>query len=248
MKNDNIQRDFYNKAFKTMHIWKDCDFPESSAYLHDRFLDMVFENKPKNILEIGCGDGLFTFFLLKRPAKITAVDVSDKAIESMRRQFHKEITNGKLKLAASDLISFLEKTDEKFDLIIGSGIIHHIEKEDWDKLYKLAYQKLNPGGIFSCAPEPNAGGLYKICWRFARYAYKLFGIEYDWEVEKGTLNMISNRLKNALGIAGFSKIEILPFQSIPYFHSKILAHFDRLILDKINGKFAMYIILKGERK
>ena len=67
MKNNDIQKKFYDKAFEKTHIWKDADFPASSQYLNNRFLDIVIKNDTKNVLEIGCGNGLLTFFLLKNP-------------------------------------------------------------------------------------------------------------------------------------------------------------------------------------
>jgi len=179
---------------------------------------------------------------------ITAVDISDKAIENMRAQFSAEIDGGKLRLATGDLIDFLEESREEFDLIVGSGILHHIDKDEWDKLYRLIYQKLKSGGVFACAPEPNVSGLYKIAWRWAKFFYKFFGITYDSEVEKGTLDMLPRKIKLALERANFSKVEILPFQVIPHFHLQFLAYLDRLILDKIRGKFALYIIVKAEKK
>jgi len=246
--NKKKQKNFYDQAFKAPHIWKDTDFPESSRYLHNRFLDIAIRKDARNILEIGCGNGLLTFFLLKRPISITAVDISGKAIENMRAQFKEEINQGKLKTACTDLIEFLEISQEKFDVIIGSGIIHHIEKEKWDKFFLLAHKRLAPGGIFACAPEPNASGLYKIAWRLAWFFYKFFGITYDSEVEKGTLDMLPRKIKLALESVNFSQVEILPFQVVPHFHWRFLAYLDRLILDKIRGKFALYIMVKAEKK
>ena len=46
-------------------------------------------------------------------------------------------------------------------------------------------------------------------------------MEYDWEVEKGTLDMTPKDLKFALKKAGFQNPEVAPFQVIPHFHSKI---------------------------
>ncbi len=247
MNNIKIQKQFYDKAFTKVHVWQDADFPASSRYLHNRFLNLIVKKDTKNILEIGCGNGLLTFFLLKKPIQVTAVDISGKAIENIQIQFKEEVKNGKLKPVTEDVLDFLRKTGEKFDAIVGSGIIHHIPKEKWDELFQLAYKKLNPGGIFACAPEPNASGLYSIAWRLARYAYKLFNIEYDSEVEKGTFSMLPSKINATLLRANFSKVEILPFQSIPYFHLSILAYFDRLISDRLSGRLAMYIIIKGEK-
>lgn len=245
--NKELQKKYYNKTYQKEHVWDDSSLSKSTKYFTERFIEIAINSETKKILEIGCGNGLLTFFLLKRPVIITAVDISDKAIENLKNQFSEEISQRKLNLECADMIEFLENSAEKFDAIVGSGIIHHIAKNDWDRLFRLVYEKLNPGGVFACAPEPNAGGIYQITWRWAKFFYKIFGIEYDWEVERETLGMLPKKLMASLQKAGFSKTEILPFQTIPHFHLSILAYFDKLILDRIDGRLAMYIIIKGEK-
>lgn len=245
--NKEIQKIFYDKHFGKERAWNSSDFSGSTKYFTNRFLDSVLNSGSKKILEIGCGNGFFTSFLLKRSANITAVDISSRAIENMRGQFSSEVSRGKLKLECKDLIEFLENSDETFDAILGSGVIHHIEKENWDKLFSLSFDKLKPGGIFACGPEPNAGGLYKLCWRWAKFFYKLFGMDYNWEVEKGTLDMISSDLKSALRKAGFQAPEILPFQCIPHFHIKMLEYIDKKLIKHFRGRISLYIIVRGKK-
>ncbi|MDP1845633.1 MAG: class I SAM-dependent methyltransferase [Candidatus Moranbacteria bacterium] len=245
--NGKIQKKFYDKYFGEESAWSSADFSDDTKYFTNRFLDAVLRPESRKILEIGCGNGFLTFFLLKRSTNMTAVDVSSKAIENMRGQFSSEIGQGKLRLECGDLIEFLENSNETFDAIVGSGIIHHIEKESWDKLFSLSCEKLKPGGVFSCGPEPNAGGLYGRCWRWAKFFYKLFGMDYDWEVEKGTLNMIPSNLESSLKKAGFHNPEVAPFQVIPHFRSKILAYFDKKIIEYASGRLSLYIIVKGEK-
>jgi 2-polyprenyl-3-methyl-5-hydroxy-6-metoxy-1,4-benzoquinol methylase len=247
MENLENQKKFYNQVFREEHVWSDADFSLGNKFFIQRFIDSVSKPNVKKVLEIGCGNGLLTFFLLKKPMEITAIDISGKAIENMEKQFQKEIGTGKLKLKCQDIIEFLKNTEEKFDLIIGSGIIHHIPKDQWKELFFLSRERLNENGIFSCAPEPNAGGLYFFFWKTAKFFYRLFGIDYDWEVEKGTLDMKPKRLRNFLKKAGFKNSKISPFQVIPHFHLRLLEFIDRKIIGKFKGKLAMYIIIKGEK-
>lgn len=245
--NKEIQKNFYDKHFGKERARSSTDFSKSTKYFTNRFLDAVLRPGAEKILEIGCGNGFLTFFLLKRSANITAVDISSKAIENMRGQFSSEVGQGKLKLECGDLIEFLENSDETFDAIVGSGVIHHIEKENWDKLFSLSLDKLKPGGVFACGPEPNAGGLYGLCWRFAKFSYRLFGMDYDGEVEKGTLNMIPKNLKLFLKRAGFHNPEVAPFQIIPHFHIKILEYIDKKLIKYVKGKISLYVIVRGEK-
>lgn len=245
--NKEIQKNFYNSAFNEEHLWKESNFSESTRYFTNRFLESIIKPNLKEVLEIGCGNGFLTFFLLKKNelSHVTAVDISDKAVKNVEKQFKNEIEKGRLRVICGDLIKFLEDSNESFDIIIGSGIIHHIDKTDWNKFFSSVYKKLKPGGVFACAPEPNSGGIYHIFWHFAKFFYKLFGINYDWEVEKRTLNMKPKKLKIFLKKAGFEKAEILPFQAIPHFHLNFLTYIDKKIIENIKGRFSMYIIVKG---
>lgn len=242
-----VQKDHYDKVFGKKHAWSEPNFSGDTGYFVERFLDTIVDPGAKKILEIGCGNGFLTFFLLKKSSQITAVDISEKAVENMRHQFSGEIHEGSLKLKCADAIDFLENSDDNFDVIVGSGIVHHIEKDDWEKLFSLSFKRLKPGGIFACGPEPNAGGLYGFCWRFAKFFYRIFRMDYDWEVEKGTLDMISKDLKFALRKAGFQSPEVAPFQVVPHFHSKILAYIDKKMIKYASGRLSLYVIIKGKK-
>jgi SAM-dependent methyltransferase len=245
--NQKIQKEFYNKAFSASQPLKDSSPFVGNNFFVERFVRLTIAPGAKKVLEIGCGDGFLTSFLLEKPLQITAVDISEEAIKSIRGKFAKEISCRKLKIVCADVVKFLENTDEKYDAIVGSGIIHHIEKKEWGKLFSLAYAKLNTGGIFSCGPEPNAGGLFSLAWRSAGFFYKLFDMDYDWEVEKGTLDMKPRKLKDAMKQAGFTDLEIASFQLIPHFHIKILEYIDKKLISYIPGKFSLYIIVKGRK-
>jgi len=246
-KDKEAQKKFYDEHFGREGAQSGSAFSESTAYFTNRFLESVLKPDFGKILEIGCGDGMLTSFLLKRKSEITAIDISEKAIEKMRGRFSGEIDQGKLKLECSDAVEYLKFADERYDAIIGSGIIHHIEKKDWENLFRLANKRLNPGGIFACGPEPNAGGPYRFCWRFAKFFYNLFGMDFDWEVEKGTLDMIPKKLIYSLKKAGFSDPEIAPFQVIPHFHSKILANIDKKMIKYASGRLSLYVAIKAKK-
>jgi 2-polyprenyl-3-methyl-5-hydroxy-6-metoxy-1,4-benzoquinol methylase len=248
MKNSKqLQKIFYDKAFETETVWSESNISDSTRYFIQRFINCAIQPGSKKVLEIGCGNGLLTFFLLKKQLQITSIDISEKAVENMHKQFSGEIHQGRLKLKCADILEFLEGADEKYDVIIGSGIIHHIEKKEWKNLFQLAHKSLAPDGVFACGPEPNAGGLYTLAWPFAKFFYRLFGMDYRWEVEKGTFAMVPKNLKSALRKSGFQNTQILPFQIIPHFHIKLLEYIDRKLIRYAKGKLSFYIVVRGEK-
>ena len=65
------------------------------------------------MLEIGCGTGIVSISVdLESSVDVTAVDISEKALENTR--INKENLNSKIKIIKSDLFSNI---NEKFDLI-----------------------------------------------------------------------------------------------------------------------------------
>ncbi|MBN2771306.1 MAG: methyltransferase domain-containing protein, partial [Spirochaetes bacterium] len=201
------------------------------------------------VLEIGCGDGTLTGFLLKAGAFVTAVDISKNAISGLKKKYAHEIKSGKLKAYCSDAVKFMTGKTLKFDTVTGAGLIHHIPKSEWEIFFKKIFNSLNKGGSMMFAPEPNAGGLYGIAWRSAPFFYnKIYRIPYDREVEKGTFDMKPKDLEKYIKEAGFHKAEILTYQVIPHFSSGILAKFDYFLSGFIPGRIALYISVSGRKK
>lgn len=97
-------------------------------------------------LEIGCGTGLFTDYFSQTGASILAIDVSDELLETARQrklpQNQVEFSNQQFELIVGE---------NKYDAIIGSSVLHHLELEPaLENIFKL----LKPGGKVVFA-EPN---------------------------------------------------------------------------------------------
>jgi ubiquinone/menaquinone biosynthesis C-methylase UbiE len=76
----------------------------------------------KNILEIGCGNGRLTKFLLNISNfdSILAIDISEDLIMQAQKKF----SNPKITFQNQDVLKF--SSDKKFDLIFGGEILMHI--------------------------------------------------------------------------------------------------------------------------
>lgn len=92
------------------------------------------------VLEIGCGTGKNTEWLLQKAEQITAVDLS----EEMLLKAKQKIQSDKVKFIKADINSDWDFTQKTFDLASFSLVLEHIE--NLDHIFKEAYKKLNEAG------------------------------------------------------------------------------------------------------
>lgn len=100
----------------------------------------------KKALEIGCGTGMFTEQFASCGCKVVAVDISPDLIEKARER---KLNPDQVRFEISRFESF--KGNERFDAVIGSSVLHHLEIED---ALSNIFELLLPGGWMSFA-EPN---------------------------------------------------------------------------------------------
>lgn len=93
--------------------------------LHRRQWEMLGDLRNKRVLEVGCGTGRETVELAKRGAKVVAIDLSPTLIEATRARLRNANVGVDVDCrvqAAEDVAD----SGEKFDLIYGNGILHHV--------------------------------------------------------------------------------------------------------------------------
>lgn len=76
----------------------------------------------KAVLEIGCGMGTHAALLAKAGADLTAVDITDNAVEMTRRRFQSFGLRGRIQQADAEHLPFEDAT---FDVVWSWGVIHH---------------------------------------------------------------------------------------------------------------------------
>ena len=91
-------------------------------------------------LEIGCGTGKNTEWLVQKAEHVTAVDFS----EEMLFRAKEKIRSTNVEFRQADINSEWNFTEKSFDLITFSLVLEHIE--NLDHIFKEAYKKLNEGG------------------------------------------------------------------------------------------------------
>ena len=104
-----------------------------------------------NILDAGCGTGLYTFALLKQfpNAMIVAFDLNTNMIEIMKNTLRRKNLNTQVKVFNGDITKPLPLQYEQFDLIITGGVLEYV---DPNMAIKNLVTHLKSGGYFLNSP------------------------------------------------------------------------------------------------
>jgi SAM-dependent methyltransferase len=92
------------------------------------------------VLEIGCGEGKTTAYLVPIAEKITAIDISDIAIRRAKSQNYPNVL-----FKQADF--FIEQLPETFDRIFCSEVLCYFEPEQLPSVVERIAQQLKPKGL-----------------------------------------------------------------------------------------------------
>ncbi len=106
------------------------------------------------VMDLGAGTGLLSYFIAPHVSKIIAVDNSPSMLEGFKlkaSEFESEI-----EVIQADISK--EVIDRKFDGIISSMTIHHVEKTK--ALFYILYNMLNKNGFIAIADLDSEDGSF----------------------------------------------------------------------------------------
>lgn len=102
----------------------------------------IDENSAVKVLEYGCGDGGSAIGLAEKGVNVVGIDISSVAVEkSLNKASQLNLSNIKFYVMNAERLEF---DDASFDVVCGSGILHHL---DLKRSYKQIQRILKPGGV-----------------------------------------------------------------------------------------------------
>jgi predicted TPR repeat methyltransferase len=115
-----------------------------------------------DILDLGCGTGLFGARLRARARTLTGVDISPNMIKlAQRRNIYDN-------LVCDELIDFMHTRSDEFDIAVAADVFVYIG--DLSEVFRAVRRRLRPGGFFGFSVE--AGGDEDfVLGRSLRYAH-----------------------------------------------------------------------------
>lgn len=118
------------------------DIAEQRYRSHRHLLPWIREMTPgKSVLEIGCGIGLDSFEMARHGLRVTAVDLTETAIEMAEKRFRDNKLNGAFSVGDATDLGF---GDGSFDYVYSFGVLHHTQ--DTEKSIREVYRVLKKGG------------------------------------------------------------------------------------------------------
>ena len=132
----------YNLSAEAYHYWRTEKYPHGWFFNEllemPATLELLGNVKGKNVLDFGCGTGIYAKLLTKKGAKLKGFDLSKEMLSIAKR----ENPGLDLKLGSGYKIPF----KQKFDIVYSALVVHHLK--DWDKMFKEVSRVLKKGGYF----------------------------------------------------------------------------------------------------
>lgn len=135
------ERGFHDQTFETNSRESAGRFYAVLAPADAAFDEKVqAAGKGARILEYGCGQGGRLFRLAPSAASLSAIDLSPVGVEQARLDAEERGLDVDLRVMNAEALEF---DDGSFDLIVGNGILHHL---DLGRAFSEIHRVLVPGG------------------------------------------------------------------------------------------------------
>ncbi len=106
------------------------------------FRNLLSKLSFSNAIELGCGTGKNTEWLVEKANHVIAVDFSTEMLNIARKKINKK----NVEFITADITKPWTFTDKKIDLVTCSLVLEHIENIDF--IFQQASKRLNRQGVF----------------------------------------------------------------------------------------------------
>jgi|GEM_PF-1563795 len=142
---NNETKAFYEYAYRQKN---GIERQWTAGTANPELVSLVYNQKIKpgsKVLEVGCGLGAESIFLAVRGMEVTAMDLSEDAVNTgheIAKQYGVDVNWIAGDLLATDLFN------QEFDVVTDQGCFHHMKEEEFAKYEEKISKYLKPGGLF----------------------------------------------------------------------------------------------------
>ncbi len=238
------EREFFDHSFTTgarRRVWKYYALTRSSQDRYRQLLGEVADGA--RLLEYGCGTGSQSFALAPRCRQVVGIDISPEAIRLATRRARQEgLANCRFLVMDAERMSL---PDASFDLICGSGILHHL---DVDAAVAELARVLHPRG--------RAVFLEPLGHNLALNLFRRLTPSLRTPDEHPLVRRDLTRLRDRFGLVGIDFFHLVSFLSLPLLATPLF-HRARIWLETVDrglfavapalGPLAWYAVIRLER-
>lgn len=128
-----------------LEMWDNWSKKRASIPVYDNWLDdyndILTENKNTEILDLGCGIGADTLYLIERGFNVLSCDFSNEALKSIREN----IPNSKTKYL--DMLKTFPFADKSYSLIIADLSLHYFDNDATINIMNEIKRVLKDNGV-----------------------------------------------------------------------------------------------------
>ena len=139
-----MEKDYREKSLQYWEgVHEEQDYDRASIRVDDWLepFGEIIIGAERPILDLGCGGGNDTLYLLKKGKKVGACDQSERAIRRMRKNFP-EITETK----CFNMLDGLAFPEDSFEVVIADLSLHYFTEKDTAFIISELQRILIPGG------------------------------------------------------------------------------------------------------
>ena len=233
----------YKETGRTVFFYKEPEFKVAKNYYEKEFqyqtggkqfnklffIKDLISNSKSSVLDLGCNDGMKSFFLERLGLKnITALDIREDCI--VRARYIKKILGSKINfdLLKNSADSKKMKFNQKYDYVLSFGILHHLIDH---KQHIINLNKISKKGFMLTTATDKEGVKLLLKRNFFTYklredssnSFKAINGKYIIPTKKEVLNYL-----NKINSKYLSELVFLD----NYYHSDFTKHFSYLFLKK----------------
>lgn len=198
----------------------------SKALLSNMYMLSYGEFLPKDrsvkILDAGCGGGEFISFLRELGYKhIIGVDIDEDSVQYAKQNLGLE------DIFCADIVTYLEDTSERFDLVVLNDVLEHFPKWEGIDLLKRIYAILRTEG-YLFVKTPNMGNPFNLRSRYMDITHEV--------------GFTKTSLEQILRLAGFDITALFPepYRSCIGLGSRLMS-----LLDKTLFKLVRWFVMRA---